>query len=100
MQKRHNSKRKILLVAIPLFLLVQVAVHDYHDISHIDSFSASQCFENAHPEDVAAGGQERWWAGELNCAESFILSTANQFSKSSLRPSINLSPELTAILRC
>ena len=87
-------------MAIPLFLLVQVAVHDYHDIAHIDSFSARQCFENAHPEDVAAGGPDKWWAGELNCAESFILSTANPFSKFFLHSSNNLSPKLITTLRC
>ncbi|MBP1718741.1 MAG: hypothetical protein H6Q43_2179 [Deltaproteobacteria bacterium] len=100
MQKRHNSKRKILLVAIPLFLLLQVAVHDHHHISHIDSFSDCQCFENAHPEDEAANGPERWWILESNTRESFILSTANPFSKSSLQTAINISAKRSATLRC
>ena len=60
MGKKHNPSRNLLLGVISMFLLLQLAVHDYQDIIHTESLSPIPAFENVHPVNMASSGLEKW----------------------------------------
>ena len=101
MEKKHYPNRNLLLVAIAIFLLVQLAGHDYQDIIHIDTLSSSPFFENVHLIDMASSGPEKWQILISNTSVSMLLPAVNLFQQA-FHPTFSTFSEnqQTLVIRC
>ena len=101
MGKSHNKNRNFLIVAICIFLLVQLAIHDYQDIIHIDTLSSSPFFENVSLIDMASGGLENWQILISNTSVSMLLPAVNLFQQA-FHPTFSTFSEnqQTLVIRC